>query len=45
MFSMQDPLEQEAYEKMVIGVSTRKYRRALEGVPPNLTSSARRRVR
>jgi transposase-like protein len=35
-FSMQDPLEREAVEKMLIGVSTRKYRRALEAVPPEL---------
>jgi transposase-like protein len=35
-FSMQDPLEREALEKMLVGVSTRKYRRALEVVPPEL---------
>jgi len=36
VFAMQDPLEREAYEKMVVGVSTRKYRRALEAVPAEL---------
>jgi transposase-like protein len=36
LFSMQDPLELEAYEKMIVGVSTRKYRRALDAVPPEL---------
>jgi putative transposase len=35
-FSMQDPLERDAVEKMLIGVSTRKYRRALDAVPPEL---------
>jgi len=35
-FSMEDPLEREAVEKMLVGVSTRKYRRALEAVPPEL---------
>ncbi len=35
-FSMEDPLERDAVEKMLIGVSTRKYRRALDAVPPEL---------
>lgn len=35
-FSMQDPLERDAVEKMLVGVSTRKYRRALDAVPPEL---------
>ncbi|MGH8311392.1 MAG: IS256 family transposase, partial [Steroidobacteraceae bacterium] len=35
-FSMQDPLERDAVEKMLVGVSTRKYRRALDTVPPEL---------
>ncbi|MCP4447661.1 MAG: IS256 family transposase, partial [Myxococcales bacterium] len=32
-FSDVDPLEERAMEQMVIGVSTRKYRRSLEEVP------------
>jgi putative transposase len=36
VFAMQDPLEREAVEKMLVGVSTRKYRRALDAVPPEL---------
>ena len=36
MFSMEDPLEREAVEKVLVGVSTRKYRRALDAVPPEL---------
>jgi putative transposase len=35
-FSMHDPLERDAVEKMVVGVSTRKYRRALDAVPPEV---------
>lgn len=35
-FSMNDPLERDAVEKMVVGVSTRKYRRVLDGVPPEV---------
>lgn len=35
-FSLRDPLEREAVEKMVVGVSTRKYRRALDAAPPEL---------
>jgi transposase-like protein len=36
LFSMEDPLEREAVEKMLVGVSTRKYRRALDAVPPEV---------
>lgn len=35
-FSMEDPLERDAVDKMMVGVSTRKYRRALDAVPPEL---------
>lgn len=35
-FSIEDPLEREAMEKVLIGVSTRKYRRALEALPPEV---------
>jgi transposase-like protein len=35
-FSMEDPLERDAVEKMLVGVSTRKYRRALDPVPPEI---------
>ena len=35
-FSTEDPLEREAVEKMIIGVSTRKYRRALDPLPPEI---------
>lgn len=35
-FSMEDPLERDVVEKMVVGVSTRKYRRALDAMPPEL---------
>jgi transposase-like protein len=35
-FAQEDPLEREAVEKMLVGVSTRKYRRALDAVPPEL---------
>jgi putative transposase len=36
LFSTDDPLERDAVEKMVVGVSTRKYRRALDAVPPEV---------
>ncbi len=36
LFSIEDPLEREAIEKMLVGVSTRKYRRALDAVPPEV---------
>jgi transposase-like protein len=36
LFSTEDPLEREAVEKMLVGVSTRKYRRALEEMPPEV---------
>ena len=32
-FSREDPLLQRVYEQMVVGVSTRKYRRSLEAPP------------
>jgi transposase-like protein len=32
-FSQEDPLEREAVEKMMVGVSTRKYHRALDPLP------------
>lgn len=35
-FSSEDPLSREAVEKMVVGVSTRKYRRVLDAVPPEV---------
>jgi transposase-like protein len=35
-FSSEDPLHERALEEMVIGVSTRKYRRALEELPPEV---------
>src|SRR6516162_6412792 len=35
-FSSEDPLHARALEEMVIGVSTRKYRRALEELPPEV---------
>lgn len=35
-FSSEDPLNARALEEMVIGVSTRKYRRALEDLPPKV---------
>ena len=35
-FSSDDPLTNRAVEEMIIGVSTRKYDRALEEVPPEL---------
>jgi transposase-like protein len=35
-FSSEDPLNARALEEMVIGVSTRKYRRALEELPPEV---------
>lgn len=35
-FSSDDPLTSRAVEEMIIGVSTRKYDRALEEVPPEL---------
>ena len=35
-FSSEDPLHARALEEMVIGVSTRKYRRALEDLPPEV---------
>ncbi len=35
-FSSEDPLNARAREEMVIGVSTRKYRRALEDLPPEV---------
>jgi len=36
-FSMEDPLNARALEEMVIGVSTRKYRRALEDLPAEIS--------
>ena len=35
-FSVEDPLGHEAVEKMLIGVSTRKYRRGLDALPPEI---------
>jgi transposase-like protein len=35
-FSKEDPLEARALEQMVVGVSTRKYHRSLEEVPPGV---------
>src|SRR5260370_26288701 len=35
-FSSEDPLTNRAVEEMVLGVSTRKYERALEEMPPEL---------
>src|SRR5260370_10126693 len=35
-FSSEDPLTNRAVEEMVVGVSTRKYERALEELPPEL---------
>jgi transposase-like protein len=37
-FSSEDPLTNRAVEEMVVGVSTRKYERALEEVPPELST-------
>jgi len=37
-FSNTDPLDERAVEQMVIGVSTRKYRRSLEALPEELES-------
>lgn len=34
-FAAEDPLEERALEQMVLGVSTRKYHRSLEDVPPD----------
>lgn len=39
-FSIEDPLEREALEKMLVGVSTRKYRRALDALPPEVDEFA-----
>jgi putative transposase len=39
-FSHEDPLEREAVEKMMVGVSTRKYRRALDPLPPEVDEFA-----
>jgi len=39
-FSSEDPLHARALEEMVIGVSTRKYRRALEDLPPEVKERA-----
>ena len=43
-FSQSDPLQERAWEQMVVGVSTRKYQRSLEDVPnamdPRSTSSS-----
>lgn len=38
-FSKEDPLDERAAEQMVIGVSTRKYKRSLENLPENVESS------
>ena len=35
-FANEDPLSSEAVEKMLIGVSTRKYKRALDALPPEV---------
>jgi transposase-like protein len=35
-FSKEDPLDARALEQMVVGVSTRKYHRSLEEVPPDV---------
>ncbi len=37
-FSSEDPLTHRAVEEMLVGVSTRKYKRALEEVPPELNT-------
>ena len=39
-FSKEDPLDERAAEQMVIGVSTRKYKRSLENLPENVESSS-----
>ena len=36
-FAATDPLEERAVEQMLVGVSTRKYRRSLESMPPNIS--------
>ena len=38
-FANQDPLSERALEQMVVGVSTRKYKRSLEALPPELEES------
>jgi putative transposase len=35
-FSDEDPLRKDAVEKMLVGVSTRKYKRALDEMPPEV---------
>jgi len=35
-FAMEDPLERDVVDKMVVGVSTRKYERVLDAVPPEV---------
>jgi transposase-like protein len=37
-FSAEDPLERRAVEQMVLGVTTRKYARSLEQLPPEVDS-------
>jgi putative transposase len=37
-YSREDPLDERAVEQMVVGVSTRKYARGLEPLPPGLES-------
>lgn len=37
-FSVEDPLHERALAQMLVGVSTRKYRRSLEGVPDGVAT-------
>jgi putative transposase len=44
-WSSRDPLEKRAVEQMVLGVSTRRYRRSLDRCPQNFKFMASARVR
>ena len=37
-FSVEDPLEERAVEQMLVGVSTRRYHRSLEGLPDDVAA-------
>jgi hypothetical protein len=37
-FACEDPLDERAFEQMVLGVSTRNYARSLEPLPPDLVA-------
>jgi transposase-like protein len=42
-FSAEDPLQERAVEQMLVGVSTRKYRRSLEPVPSDVKARGTRK--